>query len=207
MKDRTMVKVTGSGELLDLRTVSRTRKSPGSFSILRETLIRLEREQRLIISSMESFAVLWFGKKENGQQILELDITWLRNREQGGVGGWKEHLRLPYEPFHKFAETSGNLEPFAWCQLSIPETTDRKLEFQSHKTLHEVVQNPILRRKLGKLLARLQWKGTEKIVIYDDFIPFSFYFKEYTCYGPGICGGILLSQTGDLKTAQYSVHT
>lgn len=47
----------------------------------------------------------------------------------------------------------------------------------------------------------------EKIVIYDDGQPYSFFFEEYTPYGRGICGGIILHGAEDLAKAQYSVHT
>lgn len=62
--------------------------------------------------------------------------------------------------------------------------------------------------KLGKLLAqKFQWSGTEKIVLYDDFEPYSFFFREYTTRGPGICGGIILNRSGKLRDSYYSVHT
>ena len=72
------------------------------------------------------------------------------------------------------------------------------------KNLHEVARRPVLRRKLGRVLERhFQWRGTEKIVIYDDGQPYSFFFEEYTPYGIGICGGIILHGAEDLAKAQY----
>ena len=38
-------------------------------------------------------------------------------------------------------------------------------------------------------------------------LPYSFFFEEYTPYGRGICGGIILHGAEDLAKAQYSVHT
>ena len=74
-----------------------------------------------------------------------------------------------------------------------------RYEFHSRKNLHEVARRPVLRRKLGRVLGRhFQWRGTEKIVIYDDGLPYSFFFEEYTPYGRGICGGIILHGAEDL---------
>ena len=95
-----------------------------------------------------------------------------------------------------------------WRHLSVPEMLMPRYEFHSRKNLHEVARRPVLRRKLGRVLGRhFQWRGTEKIVIYDDGLPYSFFFEEYTPYGRGICGGIILHGAEDLAKAQYSVHT
>ncbi len=95
-----------------------------------------------------------------------------------------------------------------WRHLSVPEMLMPRYEFHSRKNLHEVARRPVLRRKLGRVLGRhFQWRGTEKIVIYDDGQPYSFFFEEYTPYGRGICGGIILNSAEDLAKAQYSVHT
>ena len=52
-----------------------------------------------------------------------------------------------------------------------------------------------------------QWRGTEKIVLYDDSQPYSFFFEEYTPYGRGICGAVILHGIEDIAKARYSVHT
>ena len=89
MNDRILVKVFCSQELLDLRTISRTRKSPHTFSILRETLAHLEAERWLTVYSLDSFAILRLLEESVGQQILEMDITWLQDQGGGRVAGWK----------------------------------------------------------------------------------------------------------------------
>ena len=95
-----------------------------------------------------------------------------------------------------------------WRYLSVPEMLMPRYEFHSRKNLHEVARRPVLRRKLGRVLEQhFQGRGTEKIVIYDDSQPYSLFFEEYTPYGRGICGGIILHGAEDLAKAQYSVHT
>lgn len=210
MNDRTMVKVRCDKELLLVRTVSWGRKSSFWFAILRSELQKLEQQPqgRLISNDCGSFAVLRLTQGLDGKQMLELRFTWLQDDGNGKVHGWKEDVRLPYAPFHAFAEAGETMDGTEWRRLSIPEPITRRYEFRSRKNLHEVARRPLLRRKLGKVLARhFQWRGTEKIVIYDDGQPYSFFFEEHTPHGRGICGGIILHGAEDLAKAQYSVHT
>lgn len=210
MNDRTMIKVRCSKNLLDIWTVSRNQKSPRSFAILRSELQQLEQkpESRLIAHDCGSYAALRLTKGPDGMRVLEIRFTWLLEDGADQVHGWKEDVRLAYEPFHAFAEAGEDMDGAEWRQLSIPQKVTRHYEFHSRKNLHEVTRRPVLRRKLGKVLDQhFRWKGTEKIVIYDDGQPFSFFFQEYTLDGPGICGGIILHGAEDLPKAQYSVHT
>ena len=105
-------------------------------------------------------------------------------------------------------ENGEDMDGAEWRQLSVPEMVTRRYEFHSRKNLHEVARRPVLRRKLGRVLEQhFQWRGTEKIVIYDDSQPYSFFFEEYTPYGRGICGGIILDGAENLAKAKYSVNT
>ena len=95
-----------------------------------------------------------------------------------------------------------------WSQLSVPEKVTRRFEFHSRRNLHQIAQRPLLRHKLGKTLEHhFQWRDAEKILIYDDGAPYSFFFEEVTPRGTGICGGIILHGADNLQKAQYSVHT
>ena len=197
-------------EMLDIRTVSWTRKSPYSFSILRSELQQLEQrpQNRLISGDCGSFAVLRLTQRPGDMKMLEIRFTWLQEIGAGKVHGWQENIRLPYEPFHVFVENGEDMDGAEWHHLSVPEMLMPRYEFHSRKNLHEVARRPVLRRKLGRVLGRhFQWRGTEKIVIYDDGQPYSFFFEEYTPYGRGICGGIILNSAEDLAKAQYSVNT
>ena len=210
INSRTMVKVKCIGNILDLRTISRNRKSPRSFSILHGTFQQIEQEpgRRLITEDCGSFAVLQLENVPGRPQMLTIQFIWLQSGCADTVSGWTEWVRLPYARFHEFVESPGDLYGTEWRLLSVPKAVTRRIEFQSRQKLHDVVQHPILRHKLGKLLERhFQWKESDKITIYDERQPFSFFFQEYTPRGLGICGGILLSGTEDLRTATYGVHT
>lgn len=210
MNDRTMIKVRCSKNLLDIWTISRNQKSPRSFAILRSELQQLEQrpENKLIAYDCGSYATLRLVKGPEGMRVLEIHFTWLLEDGTDQVHGWKEDVRLAYRPFHAFAEIGEDMDGAEWRQLSIPEKVTRHYEFHSRENLHEVVRQPILRRKLGKFLDQhFYWSGIEKIVIHDDGQPFSFFFQEYTSSGPGICGGIILHSAGGLQKSQYSIHT
>lgn len=210
MNDRTLVKLRCNKEILDIRTVSWTRKSPRSFSILRSELQQLEQrpKNRLISSDCGSFAVLQLTQGPDGVKMLEIRFTWLQEIGAGKVQGWQESIRLPYEPFHVFVEIGEDMDGAEWRHLSVPEMVTPRYEFHSRKNLHEVARRPVLRRKLGRVLEQhFQWRGTEKIVIYDDGQLYSFFFEEYTPYGRGICGGIILDSAENLAKAKYSVNT
>lgn len=208
--NRTMVKVKCAGDILELQTISRNRKSPRSFSILHSTFQQIEQEpgRRLIAEDCGSFAALRLENTPGRPQMLEIQFTWLRDGGASTVNGWTEWIRLPYARFHEFVEKPEDMRGSEWRLLSIPETVTRRIEFRSRQKLHDVVQHPILRQKLGKVLeSHFQWKGSDKIIIYDEWFPFSFFFQEYTPWGPRVCGVILLSGTENLRTATYGVHT
>lgn len=210
MSDRIMAKVRCDKELLYIRTVSRKKRSPHRFAILRSELQKLEQEpnKRVLTTDCGSYAILRLTKGSDNTQILEIRFTWLQEDGNGKVHGWKEDVRLPYAPFHDFAKAGEDMDGAEWRQLSIPELVTCRYEFRSRSNLHAVVRQPHLRHKLGKALEQhFRWRGTERIVLYDDSQPYSFFFEEYTPYGRGICGGLILHQAGDLQKAQYRVHT
>ena len=190
MNDRTLVKLRCNKEMLDIRTVSWTRKSPYSFSILRSELQQLEQrpQNRLISGDCGSFAVLRLTQRPGDMKMLEIRFTWLQEIGAGKVHGWQENIRLPYEPFHVFVENGEDMDGAEWRHLSVPEMLMPRYEFHSRKNLHEVARRPV-----GIVARSAQL--------------YSFFFEEYTPYGRGICGGIILNSAEDLAKAQYSVHT
>ena len=87
MNDRTLVKLRCNKEMLDIRTVSWTRKSPYSFSILRSELQQLEQrpQNRLISGDCGSFAVLRLTQRPGDMKMLEIRFTWLQEIGAGIV--------------------------------------------------------------------------------------------------------------------------
>ena len=194
---------------ISVKTRSRKDCSPQRFIILKKELQRLEEKKHLITKDIHSYAELRICDAVGGAKVLELSFTWLKDAGRNSVSGYTEQVRLPYEPFRVYAAGEEEVtDGTRWRLLSIPEQSRPKLEFHSRKNLKAVVENPILRHKLGKFLDQhFNWYNYERIVLTDDYLPYSFFFEEYTPYGRGICGGIILHGAEDLAKAQYSVHT
>lgn len=47
----------------------------------------------------------------------------------------------------------------------------------------------------------------DEIRFYNDFVPYSFFFREFRGGQPGICGGLILHGQENMAKAQYSIHT
>lgn len=211
MNDRTMVKVVVSKDVIFLKTLSHRKKSPHRFAITRAELKNLEAQvgaKKCIIKDITSYAVLRLYKMEKGIELLEITFTWLSDNGNNKLCGWSEVIRIPYEQFHEFAKDDGSMEGQKWNILSILQQTQPKIEFVSNRNLHAVVKMPILRHKLGKLLDNeLNWANYDRIVLTDDFTPYSFCFAGYGYFGLGLCGGIILHGQEDMRKAYYSIHT
>ena len=167
----------------------------------------MEQERWALSCDIHSFAKLRLSKAEDGLEVMEVSFTWLRSSGWNGLSGQTETVRLPYAPFHEFA--CGNIgEGEEWRALSILPQAGPRLEFYSRRNLHAVVGNPLLRHKLGKFFAReMHWVDYQRIVLSDDFLPYSFFFTGYTNEGPGLCGGVILHGQDNLQKAYYGIHT
>ena len=209
MFDSILVKVSCSEELLYLHTISRRHKSPYRFAILRDTLEQLEREpgRQIIVADCGCYAALRLTRALDGEMLV-IRFSWLQSAGADSLRGYEEWVRLPYRRFHECVEAGTDMAGWNWSQLSVPEKVTRRFEFHSRQNLHQIAQRPLLRHKLGKTLEHhFQWRDAEKIHIYDDGAPYSFFFEEVTPRGTGICGGIILHGADNLQKAQYSVHT
>ena len=77
-----------------------------------------------------------------------------------------------------------------------------------HRNLRDVVANVTVRRKLARFLSRnFRYRNVTEIRMFNDFVPYSFFFREMIGEQSGICGGVILHGQNDLKTAKYSIHT
>ena len=199
-----------SEDCVFLWTVSRGFRSPHRFGISVRELQRLEAERHTIVSDIHSFAELRLGRsaKEENADMLTVDFTWLSDSGGRRVVGREETVHLPYRQFQERLGESRNLGGAGVGMLSVDEKGTPRIEFQSRKNLRAVAERKVLRRKLGKFLNNhFSWKGSRRIVVYDDFVPYSFFFQEERLNGNGICGGIILHGQEDLKKADYGMHT
>ncbi|MCM1215589.1 MAG: DUF4120 domain-containing protein [Lachnospiraceae bacterium] len=210
MGQRTMMKLSASENCVFVWTVSRGFRSPHRFGISKQELRTLEEERHIIASDIHSFADLRLGQSGRGEpgDMLDVEFTWLSDNGGRMVSGREETLHMPYRKFREAVEKSEQIGGASVELLSSEEKPAPRIEFQSRKNLRAVTEVKILRKKLGRFLnAHFAWKGSRKIVVYDDFEPYSFFFIEETPRGAGICGGIILHGREDLRKAYYGIHT
>ena len=202
MKDRTLVYMTFRDGTVSLRTVSRSRKSPHRFYISCQELERLETGSTIIVQDIHSFAML---RRDAYAGTVEIAFTWLEGNGES-VSGCQEAITLPYG---KMMECLRQSKPFVWKTLSIDNSAKQaQIVFKSRKNLHAALANGVIRRKLIRFLRdQFRWAYAEKIEIYDDFVPYSFFFRETRGGETRISGGIILHGQEDMKTAYYSMHT
>jgi len=163
LRDRsTLVKAYAEEYGIDIRTVSRSRKSPHRFYILRDALADLEHKKRIIVRDIRSFAVLYRNVRAG---TLEIEFNWL-NGNGYNLMGWEETVTLPYEEFAAFVHNSiVESGPKEWKTLSIDNSVRQpKLIFNSRRNLCAAIQNSIIRHKLVHFLRDgFRWPDTERI--------------------------------------------
>lgn len=207
MKDRnTLIKAYAGEYGIDIRTVSRRRKSPNRFYILRDALADLEHKPKIIVRDIRSFAVLCRNVRAG---TLEIEFTWL-NGDGHELIGWQETVVLPYEQFMSFVHNStlpGG--PKEWKTLSMDSSERQpKLIFNSRHNLCAAIQNGIVRRKLIRFLrGGFKWPDAERIELFDDFLPYSFMFREIKNGKEVLFGGLILHNQDDIGKAYYGIHT
>ena len=206
MKDRTLVYMTFRTDCIALRTVSRSRKSPHRFYILRSRLKELEHIPYMIAHDIESFAVL---RRDTYAETIEIELTWLSG-DGYAVSGYKETIILPYDQMVAYLDKSTSEDsPVVWKTLSINNFHKQpQLIFKSSKNLRVALADGTIRRKLVRSLRdEFHWPQSERIEFYDDSLPYSFVFKEYRGGKAVMTGGLILHNQDDRKKAHYSIHT
>lgn len=210
MNNKTLVKIAASEGSFSFRTVSRSFHSPHRFYILKRELLELEERKHILSTDINSFAKLSLHHADNENPIMEISFFWLK--ESGGniLSGHTETIRLPYNTFQEYALANESMESKEWNMLSLSPHNNPQIEFKSRNNLRSIVNNHSLRHKLGQFLNKnFRWLHYQRIVLSDDYLPYSFLFTGYTSNGSGTCGAVILHQKNpdDIKTAYYSIHT
>jgi len=106
---------------------------------------------------------------------------------------------LDYEKLMEFVRASAEADgPNEWRCLSLPPRRKRpRLVFRCHERLRECFGNKTVRHKLVKFLRdNFKWPRTERIEFYSDYVPYSFFFREFRGDTPVMCGGVILHGQG-----------
>lgn len=203
MSDRTLVKVFADGDFIGFKTFSRKWKSSPGFLISRHELKVLERENYVISKDISSFAVL---RRDTAAGTLSIEFSWLC-RSSLDLLGHSETVILPYDKLAKFIY-AGTQEggPKTWSTLSLQRTAEPEIIFNDTAGLRKCLENRAVRKKLSHAL-RDCFRGYERVVLYNDFVPYSFFFRSYISGEPYISGGLIFHSGEDMKKAYYSIHT
>lgn len=201
----TLVKAYAGEYGIDFRTISRNRKSPHRFYILRDKLEELERNLKIIVHDIYSFAILHLNTHTG---MLEIEFDWLSGNSHN-LMGWQETVVFPYEELAAFVHNSTLGVPSEWKALSINNPRKQpKLIFNSSRNLSAAIKNGMIRQKLVRFLRdEFQWPNADQIELYDDFLPYSFTFHEIKNGKTSMIGGLILHQQDDIKKAYYGIHT
>lgn len=204
MKERTLVHLIFREDHICLRTVNRSRKSPHRFYIQKHNLEELEHRSRIIVHDISSFAVLHRGLLTG---TIEIEFSWLE-KIGDDLSGYQDTLILPYEKIKECMRESQQGGPVTWKTFSMVPREQPPLVFKSRKNLHAVLENALVRRKLVRFLRdQFRWPYSERVEFYDDFMPYSFIFKEIRGGEPVMTGGLILHGQENLRDAHYSMHT
>jgi len=205
MNNRTLVKVSAGENCIGFKTISRKKKSGREYLVTRSTFARLEVEQKVITSDIHSFAVL---RRNIPAGTVSIDFSWLRGGCDGQLTGWEETVILPYDALTAFVRDSTQEDgPKKWKALSVQKTMMPQIIVHDLDGLRQCLENRTVRGKLARALRDNFW-GADRVVLYHDFMAYSFMFQSFRAGRPAITGGLILhNDQNDLKKAHYSTHT
>ncbi len=208
MDKRTMVKTEAGEQGIYVSTYSREYRSPRKLYIPDAKFGELKEKGHVLLCDIHTFAKISLLKTAGGESVLRLVLYWISCDTRGNLSGREEEVELGWEAFERSVKESRRLGGACERLLSVKERRKPSIEFANCRNLKQVAGEKTLRKKLGKFLSRnFDWYRTQKILITDDFEPYSFFFRELRESGAGICGGIILHSREDLTKAYYGLHT
>lgn len=197
----TLVKVSGYSKYINIRTITHTRPS-SCFAISRRDMLHLQSRRELIVQDGSSFAVL---RKSKDGGTLTIAFSWL-SASGNQLRGTQQTVELPCNTLMAYVKAEPSDQVLRFLSIEGSARYPR-LVFRGNR-LHEVATNKLVRRKFSKFLrCHFRWPCATEIMLYDDFVPYSFYFKEMCGDAEGICGGVILHGQEDMRTANYFIHT
>ena len=208
MTNRIMLRAHANENTIQFRTVSAHMKSPQRFYVTYDELDRLQRDGRILTSDIHSFVQIRLDRRRDR---ITFEFTWLTGRGFDRVEGVEQTVRLRWSAFRAFLETCRQPDgPKDFKALSLDVSKRRpRLVFDGNKAnLHAAVSNSQIRRKLGKaLMTNFCWPDADEVHLTNDFVPYSFFFREYQGGRACLCGGLILHGQDDMSKAYYGIHT
>lgn len=208
MTDRILLHAHADENTIQLRTVSARVKSPRRFYVTYDELDRLKRDGHIISNDIHCFLQ---ARLDERRDLAAFDFTWLAGHCFDRVEGFEQTVRIRWAPFREFLENCRQPDgPKDFKALSLDVSKRRpRLVFDGNKAnLHAAVSNSQIRRKLGKaLMTNFCWPDADEVHLTNDFVPYSFFFREYQGGRACLCGGLILHGQDDMSKAYYEIHT
>lgn len=208
MTNRIMLRARADENAVQLRTVSARMKSPQRFFITYSELDRLRRDGSIITSDIHSFAQLRLDERRDR---LTIEFTWLTGRSFDRVEGVEQTVHLRWSAFRAFLEDCREPDgpkDFKALSLDVSKARPRLMFDGNRANLRAAIGDPLIRHKLGKaLMTNFQWPDAEEIHLTNDFVPYSFFFREFRGGQSRMCGGLILHGQEDMSKAYYGLHT
>ena len=205
MNRNTLVKICVSGDGLIFHTYSRHGGSSPRFFISRKKLTRLSDSGSVYARDLNNLAEIYLICRPGGKMYVHMEFYWLSIFGDETISGRRETIHVPLDIICTLLSAPDKTE---YRVLSKEYTKCPPVIIQSRKNLHAVVSDRVLRKKLARcLITHFRSGYIQKVVLYDDCEPGSFYFQEYVNDRSGLSGLLLLSGAENPKTASYSMHT
>ena len=208
MTDRILLCAHADENAVHFRTVSARMKSPQRFFITYSELDRLRRDGSIITSDIHSFAQLQLDERRDR---LTIEFTWLTGRSFDRVEGTEQTVHLRWSAFQAFLEDCRDpdgLKDFKAISLDVSRHRPRLMFDGNRANLRAAIGDPLIRHKLGKaLMTNFPWPDAEEIHLTNDFVPYSFFFREFRGGRACMCGGLILHGQEDMSRAYYGLHT
>lgn len=208
MTTRILLHAHANENTIQLRTISARMKSPQRFYITYSELDHLQENHYLVTSDIHSFAKIRLDERRDR---ITFEFTWLTGRSFGRVEGVEQTIYLRWSAFRAFLEDCRDPDdPKDFKALSLDVSRHRpRLVFDGNRAnLKAAIGDPLVRRKLGKaLMLNFQWPDADEIHLYNDFTPYSFFFREFRGGQALMCGGLILHGQEDMSKVYYGIHT
>lgn len=208
MTNRILLHAHADGNTVQLRTVSARVKSPRRFFITYGELDRLQHDGHIITNDIHCFLQ---ARLDERRDLATFEFTWLTGRSFDRVDGFEQTVRIRWSRFQEFLKNCRQPDgPKDFKALSLDVSRHRpRLIFDGNRAnLHAAIADPVIRRKLGKaLMANFNYPDADEIHLTNDFVPYSFFFREFQGGRACMCGGLILHGQEDMGKAYYGIHT
>ena len=208
MINRIMLRAHANENTVSIRTVSAQMKSPQHFYICYDEFDRLQLDGRIISSDIHSFVKIRLDEKRDR---ITFEFTWLAGHCHGRVEGTEQAVTLRWSGFREFLDACrwpDGPKEFKAVSLDVRGSRPRLIFDGNRENLRAAIGDRRVRHKLGKaLMANFNWPDADEVHIFNDFVPYSFFFREFRDGHPVMCGGLILHGQEDMDKAYYGIHT